>query len=411
MPKTNTILELFVASPSDVEEERRVLQDVIKEINVSIGSKLGVGIELIMWETHTRPGFGSDPQDVINRQIGDKYDIFLGIMWGRFGSPTSKSDSGTEEEFNNALKRFHNDSSSIQLLFYFKDAGIAPSRIDIAQLSKVQEFKTKISTEHGGLYHTFESPEDFQTKVRIHLSGLLHDWVESKATAIKALSSANTTPLPDRSSSLAHLLSIENDLDEEGIIDFVEQGTEAINQVTETVSRMTVALNELGAKATQREQEAKQFTNSSSRDFRALKRIVNNAGEDFESFVRRMSVEIPEFSRQNAIAMDNFSKVALNYDSNYAFDQAEVNSLSDALSQFRAYRSEMEATSGKLTHVRKSFERLPKMTSTYNRARKRSIAIMDDLLTQLKIAASQAEAVEQLLEVLVKKLQNDLDSP
>ena len=44
-------------------------------------------------------GLGIDAQDVINRQLGE-YDIFLGIMNTRFGSPTHRADSGTEEEFD-----------------------------------------------------------------------------------------------------------------------------------------------------------------------------------------------------------------------------------------------------------------------------------------------------------------------
>ena|SRR3989337_1199459 len=32
-------------------------------------------------ETHTYPGIGEDAQDVINKQIDDDYDIFIGLMW------------------------------------------------------------------------------------------------------------------------------------------------------------------------------------------------------------------------------------------------------------------------------------------------------------------------------------------
>ncbi|PYL26201.1 MAG: hypothetical protein DMF37_02915 [Verrucomicrobia bacterium] len=44
---------------------------------------------------------GADAQDVINHQLAE-YDIFLGIMSCRFGSPTKRAHSGTEEEFNRA---------------------------------------------------------------------------------------------------------------------------------------------------------------------------------------------------------------------------------------------------------------------------------------------------------------------
>ena len=92
MAKRQTLLKVFVASPGDVVEERRILEDVINEFNMTWGDTHELGLELVKWETHTRPGFGDDAQDVINKQIADEYDIFLGIMWGRFGSPTNRAE-------------------------------------------------------------------------------------------------------------------------------------------------------------------------------------------------------------------------------------------------------------------------------------------------------------------------------
>ena len=74
------------------------------------------GLELLRWETSTRPGIGSEPQDIINSQIGDEYDVFIGILWGRIGSPTSKADSGTLEEFERARARWEADSGSVEII-------------------------------------------------------------------------------------------------------------------------------------------------------------------------------------------------------------------------------------------------------------------------------------------------------
>lgn len=52
-----------------------------------------------MFETDIMPGFGSDPQAVINEQINDDFDIFVGLLKGKFGTPTPRAGSGTEEEF------------------------------------------------------------------------------------------------------------------------------------------------------------------------------------------------------------------------------------------------------------------------------------------------------------------------
>src|SRR5215207_5556058 len=98
MPTQITNLKVFVASPSDVIDERIILEQVTNELNKLIGAGLGVRLELVKWETDSYPGLGDDAQAVINEQIGDDYDIFIGILWTRFGTPTTRDKSGTAEE-------------------------------------------------------------------------------------------------------------------------------------------------------------------------------------------------------------------------------------------------------------------------------------------------------------------------
>ena len=60
-------------------------------------------LEAVRWESHCNPGVGSNVQSVINEQIGPT-DIYVGIMWKRFGTPTGRAGSGTEEEFKAAYR-------------------------------------------------------------------------------------------------------------------------------------------------------------------------------------------------------------------------------------------------------------------------------------------------------------------
>ena len=174
MPQTQTILQVFVASPSDVAEERKILESVIDDINRTASDAHPLRLALLKWETHSYPGFGEDAQAVINQQIGDKYNIFLGIMWGRFGSPTPRAESGTEEEFNRAVDRWKASPERIQIMFYFKDAGIPPSELEPEQLAKVQAFKEKISAQ--GVYSEFQDAADFRTQASTHLRRVIQDW-------------------------------------------------------------------------------------------------------------------------------------------------------------------------------------------------------------------------------------------
>ena len=173
------------------------MESVTDDINRTASNAHPLRLELLKWETHARPGFGEDAQDVINQQIGDDYDIFLGIMWGRFGSPTPRAESGTEEEFNRALSRWKASPESVEIMFYFKNAGIPPNEIEPEQIDKVQAFKDRISSE-GGLYHEFEDTEQFRTKVRGDLNRVIQAWREkdlsnsetAKATAVQGAPSA-----------------------------------------------------------------------------------------------------------------------------------------------------------------------------------------------------------------------------
>lgn len=54
MPATSRTYKVFVASPSDVAEERARLDEVIAEINIT-RSDGDTRLELIKWETHALP--------------------------------------------------------------------------------------------------------------------------------------------------------------------------------------------------------------------------------------------------------------------------------------------------------------------------------------------------------------------
>lgn len=176
MPQEVTKIRLFVASPGDVLAEREMLAGVVDELNYTTGQKLGFVVELVRWETHCRPGMGR-PQGVINEQIGP-YDIFLGVMWNRFGTPTGEADSGTEEEFNLALKGWEG-SGRPRILFYFCQAPYSfRTQDELDQRGKVLKFQN--SLREKGLVWEYKSKETFADTVRPQLSGLLLEMFSGK---------------------------------------------------------------------------------------------------------------------------------------------------------------------------------------------------------------------------------------
>jgi hypothetical protein len=137
---TNTTT-IFVASPSDVSDERSRIEDVVGEINLTLAGASSQRLEIVKWETHSIPGLGADAQDVINRTTPHDFDIFIGLMWQRFGTPTNRAESGTLEEFENAKERHDADPNAVDVMFYFKNKPVPIDELDPEQLAKVQAFK------------------------------------------------------------------------------------------------------------------------------------------------------------------------------------------------------------------------------------------------------------------------------
>jgi hypothetical protein len=162
------IYKCFIASPSDTTEERELCDKVFEEINNTLGQQLNFRIESKKWENNARPSFGTDSQAVITEQLLDNYQLFIGIMWNRFGAQTKRAESGTEEEFYNAYKKYI-DQGNVEIMMYFNEALSDVNSLDLDQVRKVRDFKKKVS-DLGGLYCSYKGPEEFETKLKRHLN-------------------------------------------------------------------------------------------------------------------------------------------------------------------------------------------------------------------------------------------------
>jgi hypothetical protein len=102
-------------------------------------------LEVVRSETHTYPYMGQ-AQEVINRQIPIDYDIFVGVMWMRIGTPTANSPSGTVEEFRRAVAHRQSFGRPI-IMFYFCDEQVPfPRGDELDQLQKVMKFREELSS-------------------------------------------------------------------------------------------------------------------------------------------------------------------------------------------------------------------------------------------------------------------------
>ena len=172
-------IKVFLASPSDVPDERLTVRSIVEEENRNHFHREGYHLEAVGWETHSSPGMGQPhSQGRINPLIDD-CELFVGILWIRFGSPTGIAESGTEEEFNHALELLDKtDLPLCDIKLYFCDYPSKPSRIDPEQLKKVQQFRKNIEQRTNILCWPVDNKETFKKDFRRHIAEWFQEYRE-----------------------------------------------------------------------------------------------------------------------------------------------------------------------------------------------------------------------------------------
>ena len=198
MATTVTKVRIFVASPGDVASERSQLDKIVAELNVmlpALAPDKQLTLDLVKWEKSVPPGLGRDAQDVVNQQIGD-YDIFVGILWKRMGTPTAVASSGTQEEYQRAYASWQRDKK-LPILFYFSQEPYSiKTREDNEQLGRVIAFRDELS-KHG-LVSDYPGAAGFADVIRPHLAIVLGQMFNNRSAQAAVESIQKISPPPDR---------------------------------------------------------------------------------------------------------------------------------------------------------------------------------------------------------------------
>lgn len=165
-------LKVFVSCPEDVEVEKQIVREVCESLTRI--NHPHINVRVIEWKTDTVSQItGERAQSVINDQIKEDYDIYIGILWNRFGDPELNGRTRTEEEFENALKRYKETRKPL-ISFYFKnDPAYLPTEYEREQLLAVRKFQKRVS--ELGLYKEFKGGE-FQRKVWEDIEYKIRNW-------------------------------------------------------------------------------------------------------------------------------------------------------------------------------------------------------------------------------------------
>jgi tetratricopeptide (TPR) repeat protein len=177
--KEGKLIRVFIASPGDVKEEREMLFKVIEELNKpkSPLKKRGCTLKALGWED-VPPGMKRPEQTILDHYPVHSWDIFIGILWGRFGTPPGERDqktgfdyeSGTEEEFDRSYD-YWKKTKRPRIMVYRCMRELQSGKVDGDQLEKVKAFfkEFECAGRYPGLYQKYGTVDQLRERVKLDL--------------------------------------------------------------------------------------------------------------------------------------------------------------------------------------------------------------------------------------------------
>ena len=391
MPRQELVWTIFVASPSDVTEERDALERVVADVNRLLSAQFEARFELIRWERDVSPAYGKDPQALVNEQTPRDYDIFIGVWWNRIGTPTARARSGTLEEFHEAKNRHDADPESVTLMLYFKTVPPTDmSDFDPDQYKAVQEFKAEVRGQ--AIYGEFPTATMFESSVREHLIR----WLQGRQLGTQEPQEDPSGKSPT-SELLLEPLDFEEDEEDEGYLELeelIEAEQIALNEALEALNDSITKLN------SEINSQAKEFTNLSSATEKPLsttqkkrlrveaKRVAKRTALTLNTFVSETSISIPVFRTsldRTTDAMVRFIPLYLELNGGED-DQDLEGKLQDMYNSMDgAYRS--------MQGFQESFSKVPRLSVELSKARRAIEKSAQDLVAAFRHGLMSFDAV------------------
>jgi hypothetical protein len=173
-------IQIFVSCPGDVEPQKRIIRSMCETINNSNDGFTDINFKVKDWRDFVGQ-YGIRNQEQINSYIG-KYDVYIGILWKRFGTktgiinPTTNEDylSGTEEEFTIAKQRW-DEFKTPDIHFLFRtDKRESNSTSENEQLGQVLRFLEAQKKLQNNFITEFASEDEFRDKILFILNRKQH---------------------------------------------------------------------------------------------------------------------------------------------------------------------------------------------------------------------------------------------
>jgi hypothetical protein len=96
-------LRIFAASPSDTATERAKIETVAAMLK-PLADHLGIVLDVSDWRSVV-PNMGRPEQVILDQLKPTEWDVLIGILWHRFGTPPGARNPATQADYSGAPKR------------------------------------------------------------------------------------------------------------------------------------------------------------------------------------------------------------------------------------------------------------------------------------------------------------------
>ncbi|SHJ26080.1 hypothetical protein SAMN04488096_1243 [Mesonia phycicola] len=382
-------INLFISCPGDIQDELNSIEVIVKEINKTIGKISNFVIQIVHWNEDTYTDIGEDGQEIINDQI--EYDILIGILWMRLGTPTKRDKSGTVEEINRAI-----ENKEKQQLIYFKTATpINLNSINTSELNQVMEFKKELSNKI--LYKEFESIEKFETLFRLNLSSLIKDKFIDEKKSVQNPTKIDSSDNNGKYQNIVSLIDeIENatkdgfeDID---IFNINENGHISFEKATRNLNNLTGYLNKLTDNLKKGTAEINQANNIKDTRLKLskAKKVVNRLSKELDEFNDEINSELPNFSENLKEVGKTTSDLLL---ASRSFNNSETNEIE---SNTLAYRDSMEYAMNATANMLKEVIKWPAINLKFNTSKRNTEVALKDLMKEMMFGL---KLIDEALEI------------
>ena len=215
-------LRVFLASPSDVADERQIAIELLENLQYDPAFREKISIDTIAWDKRgTAPPMLANltPQEAISQglPLPSDCEIVIVIFWSRIGTPLppqyTKPDgtyfkSGTEWEYENAITGYEQKGHPLVLLYRrMENVQFSPNdphaQEKFGQYMSLQNFFNSLVSPDGTIqrgYNQYLTVRDFKEILEGHMRRLLTQLVSEGERDVRPVEPPAPPPPPPRRS-------------------------------------------------------------------------------------------------------------------------------------------------------------------------------------------------------------------